>query len=140
MKILFVCTANSCRSQMAEAWARRLLPPGWQAASAGLLTYPISSRTLAVMQEAGLDMDGQRPKSIDEMDLDEFDLVVTLSREAGQYLPRLAEPARHWHRPFADPMAAEGTPDQVRAAFRAGREQARAVVMEILRAQDRRPE
>ncbi len=133
MRVLFVCTANSCRSQMAEAWARHLFPPDWQAASAGLLTYPISSRTRAVMQEVGLDMAGQRPKTIDEVDLDSFDLVVTLSDDAGRYLPRLREPGRHWARPIADPMGAEGAAEAVRAAFRAGRDQARAIVEDVLR-------
>ncbi|MBD3219992.1 arsenate reductase [bacterium] len=134
MRVLFVCTANSCRSQMAEAWARRLFPTGWEVASAGLLTYPISARTRAVMEEVGLDMAGQSPQSIDEVDLDRFDLVVTLGREAGRYLPELADPARHWKRPIDDPMGAEGTPDEVRAAFRRGRDQVRAIVDEVLAA------
>jgi arsenate reductase len=134
MRVLFVCTANSCRSQMAEAWARRLFPTGWQVQSAGLLTYPISRRTRAVMEEVGLDMAGQAPKSIDEMELDSFDLVVTLGREAGQYLPALADPERHWRRPVADPMAAEGTPEEVRAAFRTGRDRVRAIVEEVVAA------
>jgi arsenate reductase (thioredoxin) len=133
MKVLFLCTANSCRSQMAEAWARHLFPPTWQTASAGLMTYPISPRTEAVMREVGLDMEGQRSKSIDEMDLDTFDLVVTLSDEAVRYLPRLRRPARHCPRPFADPMATRGSAEELRAAFRTGREQARAVVCEVLR-------
>jgi len=132
VKVLFVCTANSCRSQMAEAWARHLFPDAWRVASAGLVTYPISRRTRAVMQEVGLDMAGQHPKTIDEVDLDGFDLVVTLSEEAGRYLPGLRSPQRHWPRPFADPMAAEGEPEQVREAFRSGRSRARAVVEEVL--------
>ena len=60
-----LCTANSCRSQMAEAWARRLFPAGWEAASAGLITYPITDRTLAAMAEAGVAMDGQFSKPFD---------------------------------------------------------------------------
>ncbi len=134
MKVLFVCTANSCRSQMAEAWARRLFPASWHAQSAGLLTYPISRRTEAVMQEVGLSLADHRPKSIDEVDLDGFDLVVTLSQEAGSYLPALRDPDRHWRRPFRDPMAASGSPQEVREAFRAGREAARRVVDEVLSA------
>lgn len=134
MKVIFICTANSCRSQMAEAWARDLFPDHWEAASAGLLTYPISRRTAAVMQEVGLEMDSQYSKSIDTVDLDAFDLVVTLSDEAGSYLPALRDPGRHWHRPFADPMAAVGTPEEVRQAFREGREQARRIVHEVITA------
>lgn len=132
MRVLFVCLANSCRSQMAEAWARALFPDGWEAESAGLLTYPISRKTRAVMDEVGLSMAGQHPRSIDGLDLDRFDLVVTLSRDAGKYLPRLADPARHWARPIADPMQAEGDPEDVRAAFRAGREATRSIVDEVI--------
>ncbi|MBK8166731.1 MAG: arsenate reductase ArsC [bacterium] len=128
MKILFVCTANSCRSQMAEAWARHLFPAGWSAASAGLLTHPIHARTRTIMAEAGVAMDGQHSKSIDTLDLDGFDLVVTLSREAGRFLPALADPAHHRPCPMADPTEARGTPAEIRAAYRAGREHLRELV------------
>jgi arsenate reductase (thioredoxin) len=134
VKVIFICTANSCRSQMAETWARHLFPDDWNVASAGLLTYPISRRTEAVMQEVGLSTAGQHSQSIDEYDLDAFDLVVTLSDEAGNYLPALRDPSRHWHRPFADPMAAVGTPTDVREAFREGRQQARRIVQEVIAA------
>jgi len=103
LKILFVCTANSCRSQMAEAWARKLAPDTWDIHSAGLLTYRITAKTKAVMAEVGLDMAGQKPQTIDKVDLNSFDLIVTLSQEAGQYLPTLAHPERHQHhRPAED--------------------------------------
>jgi protein-tyrosine-phosphatase len=117
---------------MAEAWARHLFPADWTVASAGLLTYPISRRTRAVMEEVGLSLEGHHSKSIDEVDLDSFDLVVTLSEESGAYLPALAHPSRHRPRPFADPMAAKGDPEEVREAFRTGRQRARRVVEEVL--------
>ena len=132
MKILFICTANSCRSQMAEAWARQLFPEGWSAASAGLVTYPIHERTRAIMADAGVSMDGQVSKSIDTVDLDGFDLVVTLSREAGLFLPALREPARHRRCPVTDPTEARGTPEQVRAAYRTGRDSIRALVAALV--------
>lgn len=132
VNVLFVCTANSCRSQMAEAWARRLFPAHWRAASAGLLVYPISERTRAVMREVGLSLADHHPKSIDGLDLDAFDLVVTLSADAGRYLPELREPARHWRRPFTDPMGAVGTEQEMLDAFRTGRQRALAIVQEIL--------
>jgi len=132
VKVLFVCTANSCRSQMAEAWARHLFAPDWQVQSAGLLTYRISAKTRAVMAEVGLDMAGQEPKTIDQVDLDSFDLIVTLSHEAGQYLPELAHPERHRHHPVADPMSFQGTPAETRADFRRGRDQIRAIVAGLI--------
>ena len=117
---------------MAEAWARELLPPDWEITSAGLLTSPVSRRAITVMQEVGLDLAGQYSKSIDTVDLDTFDLVVTLSQEAATYLPPLADPQRHWRRPFTDPMEATGEPDEVREAFRVGRERAREAVEAVM--------
>ena len=132
MRILFVCTANACRSQMAEAWARHLAPADWEIVSAGLLTAQVSRRADAVMREVGLNLEGKVSKLIDTVDLDRFDLVVTLSDEAGRYLPALCRPRRHRRRPMEDPMEASGTADEVRDAFRAGRDQVRAVVEEVL--------
>jgi len=131
MKIIFLCTANSCRSQMAEAWARHLLLRHWEIRSAGLLTYPISEQTRQVMAEVDLDLAGQHSKTLDGFDLDGFDLVVTLSENAGRFLPSLAEPDRHCHQPLADPMAATGSEAEVLQAFRAGRDEIRALVERI---------
>ena len=126
-----MCTANSCRSQMAEAWARHIFPADWTVASGGLLTYRITEKTKHTMMEVGLDMAGQKTKTIDGFDLSEFDLVVTLSKEAGLYLPALDNPDRHIKRPMDDPMAFKGDPDEVRAAFRTGRDHIRGIVQAI---------
>jgi len=131
MKIIFLCTANSCRSQMAETWARHMLPDGWEIHSAGLITYPITSETWNAMREVGLDMVGQESKSLDGYDLDAFDLVVTLSDEAKRFLPRLADPARHLHHLVRDPMSATGTAEQIRQEFARGRDQIRELVAQI---------
>ena len=132
MKVLFICTANSCRSQMAEAWAHSLFPTGWTVLSGGLLTYPISDNTRGAMSEVGLDMAGQETKTFDQFDLDSFDLVVTLSNEASRYLPRLADPGRHLRRPVTDPMSATGAPEEIQAAFRLGRDRIKQIVQDIL--------
>jgi arsenate reductase len=117
---------------MAEAWARRLFPPDWEAASAGLLIYRITERTKAAMAEVGIDMAGQEPKTFDVFDLDSFDRVVTLSEEAGRYLPRLADPKRRLDRPVEDPMGARGTEEEVAAAFREGRDRIRDIVASLV--------
>ncbi len=132
MKVLFICTANACRSQMAEAWARHLFPDGWTAASAGLITHPIHDRTRAIMAEAGVGMEGQVSKSIDSQDLNAFDLVVTLSDEAGRFLPALVDPGRHRRCPVSDPMAARGAPEEIRTAYREGRDRIRALVSGLI--------
>ena len=131
MRVIFICTANSCRSQMAETWARHLLPDDWEVYSAGLITYPITQETREVMREVGLDMVDQESKSLDGYDLDSFDLVVTLSREAGRFLPDLAHPQRHLHHPLTDPMGATGTAQEVRHAFRQTRDEIRQLVDQI---------
>ena len=134
MKVLFMCTANSCRSQMAEAWARQLFPDGWKVGSAGLITYPITDRTRAAMDEVGVSMEGQHTKSLDVFDLDDFDLIVTLSRQAAQFLPALARPESHLRRPVSDPMSATGSVEEVRIAFAAGRDRIREIVAEVVSA------
>ncbi len=132
MRVLFICTANSCRSQMAEAWAHKLFPADWTVLSGGLLTYPISDNTRGAMAEVGLDMAGQKTKTFDQFDLDSFDLVVTLSNEAGRYLPSLADPGRHLRRPVTDPMSATGSIEEVQAAFRRGRDRIKVIVQDII--------
>jgi arsenate reductase (thioredoxin) len=132
MRILFVCTANACRSQMAEGWARSLAPGGWEVGSAGLVPYPVSRRARAVMAEVGIDLTDHREKSLTAVRLGTWDVVVTLSDEAGRYLPRLRSTQRHLHRPVDDPMSATGTTDEVREAFRAARDRLGSVVREVL--------
>jgi arsenate reductase len=116
---------------MAEAWARQLFPADWEVFSGGLLTYPITDKTRATMAEVGLDMAGQETKTFDRFDLDSFDLVVTLSKEVGRYLPSLADPRRHVRRPVKDPMSATGDPEEIRADFRRGRDEIRAIVAAV---------
>jgi len=132
MRVLFICTANSCRSQMAEAWARHLYPADWEVCSAGLLIYRITEKTRRAMAEVGLDMEGQKPKTFDIFDLNSFDRVVTLSEEASRYLPALQHPDRHLKSPIADPMAASGTAEEIAAAFREGRDTIRDIVTSLL--------
>ena len=131
MNVLFLCTGNSCRSQMAEAWASRLFPPGWTARSCGLVTHRITHQTREAMAEVGLDMAGQTPQSLDDYDLDSFDLIVTLSPEAGRFLPALGNSVRHLACPVEDPMSAEGTAEEISQAFRSGRERIRRIVQDV---------
>ena len=132
MKVLFACTANACRSQMAEAWARALFPAGWTVASCGLVPHTVSRRARWVMEEAGVSMDGQESKTFAAVDLASFDLIVTLSEEAGRFLPLPANTPRHVRLPIADPIEAEGTPEEVREDFRRCRERVRAIVADVV--------
>jgi arsenate reductase len=132
VNVLFVCTANACRSQMAEAWAKALFPDGWMAMSCGLDPHKVSRRARWVMEEAGVSMEGQREKSYKDVDLDAFDLIVSLSPEAGMFLPEPRDPARHVRVPVDDPVAAVGTAEEIREAFRVGRDRIRAIVQDVV--------
>jgi len=132
VNVLFACTANACRSQIAEAWARALFPSGWTVSSCGLVPHSVSRRARWVMEEAGVAMDGQESKTFAAVDLASFDLIVTLSEEAGRFLPLPADTDRHVRLPITDPMEADGSPEEVRDAFRRCREQVRAIVADVV--------
>ena len=88
IKILFLCTGNSCRSQMAEGWARALRSDCIEAYSAGIETHGMNPRAMRVMAEAGVDISGQRSKHVDELKDVRFDYVVTVCDNAAESCPR----------------------------------------------------
>lgn len=127
-KVLFVCTGNACRSQMAEGWARRLKSDVIEAYSAGVSPAGVSTRAIAVMAEADVDISGQRSQHIDDfVDMD-FDYVITLCGNAKRKCPVISGGAKHVHRGFDDPIMVIGTNDQIMAAFRKARDEIREFV------------
>ena len=127
-RILFVCTGNACRSQMAEGWARHLKPDTIDAASAGTNPAGLSSRTVRVMGEAGVDISGQRSKHVDKFTDREFDYVVTLCGGAHESCPVFPSGTRVVHRGFDDPAAAAGSREEVLEVFRRVRDEIRDFV------------
>ena len=105
IKVLFLCTGNSCRSQMAEGWARHLWPGEIEAYSAGLKPHGLDPRAVEAMREAGLDISGQRSKSVEEVIEIPFDLVVTVCSGADANCPVFPGKARVVHAGFDDPPA-----------------------------------
>lgn len=104
-KVLFLCTGNACRSQMAEGWARQLHGGHIEAHSAGVRPHGVDPRAMRVMCEAGVDISRHRSKHVDELlDID-FDLVVTVCDNAAESCPVFPQPARKLHRGFQDPPA-----------------------------------
>lgn len=131
MTILFLCGGNSCRSQMAEGWARRLRPESIEPYSAGLEARGLDPRAVTVMAEAGVDISGQRSKTLEAVRDIPFDLVVTLCGYARERCPIFLGPARVAHRGFDDPPAAAlwaETEDQIMAPYRRVRDQIRRFV------------
>lgn len=100
-KILFLCTGNSCRSQMAEGLARALKSETIEPYSAGILKHTLDQRAVRVMQEIGIDISKQYSKTIDELKGIKFDYVVTLCGHAHETCPYF--PGKVIHRGFPDP-------------------------------------
>jgi arsenate reductase len=103
IKILFLCTGNSCRSQMAEGWARYLKSDGIDAYSAGIETHGLNPNAVRVMKEAGVDISNQRSKNVQELMTIPFDFVVTVCGHASENCPVFPGKSKIIHRGFDDP-------------------------------------
>ena len=103
--ILFLCTGNSCRSQMAEGWARHLKPGAIEAYSAGIETHGLNPLAVQVMAEAGADISSQRSKHVDELKHMVFDYVVTVCGHANEHCPMFPGRTKVIHVGFDDPPA-----------------------------------
>lgn len=102
-KVLFLCTGNACRSQMAEGWARHLFSESLEAWSAGVSPYRLDPRAVTVMAEAGVDISRQRAKHAVSLLDRTFDLVVTVCDNAAEFCPVFPGEARVIHHGFDDP-------------------------------------
>ncbi len=103
VKVLFLCTGNSCRSQMAEAWAKHLKADAIEAYSAGTEPKGLDPRAVKVMAEVGIDLSGYKSKSVLELPNIEFDYVITLCDDAQQTCPFFPAKTAVIHRGFDDP-------------------------------------
>ncbi len=103
LKILFLCTGNSCRSQMAEGWARRLKGDVVEPYSAGIETHGLNPNAVKVMAEAGVDISGHRSKHVDELKDIAFDYVVTVCDHAHESCPLFPGKTKVVHVGFDDP-------------------------------------
>jgi arsenate reductase len=102
-KILFLCTGNSCRSQMAEGWARHLWPDRYDVYSAGIETHGLNPNAVKVMAEAGVNISGHRSKHLDEVRDVVFDWVITVCDNAHEQCPLFPGKTRVIHAGFDDP-------------------------------------
>ena len=129
--VLFLCTGNSCRSQMAEGWARHLHGSTLHAVSAGIVAHGLNPRAVAVMAEAGVDISGHRSQTLDDLEGVDIDVVVTVCDNARESCPVFPGAARLYHRRFDDPpRLAEGaaTEAEALAPYRRVRDEIRAFV------------
>jgi len=122
-KVLFLCSGNSCRSQMAEGLLRHIDPGRYEVFSAGIRPTSVHPNAIKVMHEIGIDISEQFSKSVDQLGGRDFDIVVTVCDSLKEMCPVFASGARRIHWPFVDPAAATGTQEQILDVFRTVRDQ-----------------
>jgi arsenate reductase len=131
--IYFLCTGNSCRSQMAEGWARAIGGGHVEVASAGVAPRAVDPRAIAAMAEIGIDISPQASKAIDPELLQRATVVVTLCGEAEERCPVTPPHVRRVHWPLADPARARGSDAEVMRVFRAVRDAIGERVADLLK-------
>lgn len=122
VRVLFLCTANSCRSQMAEGLLRSQGKGTVEVMSAGTAPKPIHPNTIGAMQEIGVDISSQQSKSVDQFAGERFDYVITLCGDAQETCPAFPGAPLRLHWPIADPTAQLATAELRLKAFRAVRD------------------
>lgn len=131
LTILFLCTGNSCRSQMAEGWARHLKAETIETYSAGVERHGLNPLAIKVMAEAGVDISKHTSKLLDELPVKDFDVVVTLCGHAQESCPFFPGKTRRVHHGFDDPPALAKTAkseDEALAHYRRVRDEIRNFV------------
>jgi arsenate reductase len=131
-KIMFVCTGNSARSQMAEGWAKILSRGKWEVYSAGLEPKGVNPEAIKVMQEVGVDITNQKSKSIDYDLMQEMDGIVTLCDSAKESCPVTPPQIKTFHWSLSDPAAATGSQEVVSQVFRAVRDEIKVRIGKLL--------
>jgi len=132
MHVLFLCTGNSCRSQMAEGWARHYAPAQIQVQSAGIEAHGKNPRAIAVMAEAGVDISSQESTRLVSSMLAWADVVVTVCGHADEHCPALPAHVHKIHWPLNDPAKATGDEAQIMAVFRESRDDIRQRVQQLM--------
>ena len=133
LKVLFLCTENACRSQMAEGLVNRDLAGRLQAFSAGVRPSRVNPRAIQVMAEIGIDISHQRSKSVDDLAGERFDLVITVCDQAAEQCPMFPGGTEIMHVSFPDPARATGTEEEIIGAFRRVRDDLRGKLVPLLR-------
>ena len=134
--LLFLCTGNSCRSQMAEGWARELASQDdkeWLSVeSAGIESHGKTPRAIAVMQQAGVDISGQESTRLTDEMLERADLVVSVCGHADENCPVLPAGTRKIHWPLEDPAKSQCSDEEIMQVFQASRDYIRRSTNEQL--------
>ena len=130
-RILYLCTGNSCRSQMAEGFTNHLRGDEFEAVSGGVTPQRVDPRAIKVMAEAGVDISGQSAKNLDQFIGQDFEWIVTLCDNARESCPFFPGRAKRVHRGFDDPplmVAGAADEEEALAVYRRVRDEIRAMV------------
>lgn len=131
--VYFLCTGNSCRSQMADGWLKALGNDRYEVRSAGLEAHGLNPRAVQVMKEAGVDISGHTSDVIDPEILNRADYVITLCGHADEHCPAISNNnvvKRHWG--FDDPAKATGTEEDMMGQFRTVRDAIKSRIEKFL--------
>lgn len=131
-KIMFLCTGNSCRSQMAEGLAKHLAQGTADIYSAGVEAHGLNPRAVEIMNEIGVDISGQKSELIDADLLSSMDYAITLCGDAAERCPVTPPEVKRLHWPFPDPAKATGTPEEIQESFRQVRDEIAQKIKEFL--------
>lgn len=130
--ILFLCTGNSCRSQMAEGFARKMLPKDVKIFSAGLKPKGVHPMAIKVMQEVGIDVSLQKSKNISAIPIHEISTVVTLCGDAAERCPIFPGKVKRVHWALEDPAKARGREEEIAKVFRKVRDKIKSYIINYL--------
>ena len=131
-KILFICTGNSIRSQMAEGFMKALGGEGWIVQSAGVLPSYVHPLAVRVMMEIGIDISDQKSKSVDPFVDEAFNTIITLCDHAAASCPTFPGQAKRLHWPIDDPIGATGTMEERLVLFRKARDEIKKRIEDFL--------
>lgn len=132
LNILYLCTGNSCRSQMAEGWTRHFGGERVSVKSAGIEAHGKNPRAIAIMADAGIDISGQESTVVSDAMMQRADIVVTVCGHADEQCPVVPPGAEKIHWPLSDPAKATGTEDEIMQSFRETRDEVRRRVRDLL--------
>ena len=131
--VLFLCSGNSARSQMAEGFMKQLGTGRWEAQSAGVFSSYVHPLAIRVMEEAGIDISEQASKSMDQFLNEKYDCVITLCDHAAKFCPAFGGQGKRLHWSFDDPAAAIGTIEERLVVFRRVRDEIKANIEAFLK-------
>jgi len=132
LKVIFLCTGNSCRSQMAEGLAREFGKGLIEPYSAGLMAAGLHPRAISIMKEMGIDISKQKSKGIDESLLRKMDIVITLCGNAEESCPWTPPEIRRIHWPTADPVGTIGSEEKIMNEFRKTRDEIKDKIVQFI--------